>query len=48
MNRFFVAGGGGVLVEGINRVLATRHEVMSTDINLTSPWLSKLDFRDFG
>jgi dTDP-4-dehydrorhamnose reductase len=47
MSRFFVAGGGGMLGEGINRVLATRHEVMSTDINLTSPWLSKLDFRDF-
>jgi dTDP-4-dehydrorhamnose reductase len=47
MSRFFVAGGGGMLGEGINRVLATRHDVMSTDINLTSPWLSKLDFRDF-
>lgn len=47
MSRVFIAGGGGMLGEGMRRVLGERHELHVTDKSLTSPWVSFLDFRDF-
>jgi dTDP-4-dehydrorhamnose reductase len=47
MTRIFIAGGGGMLGEGMYRVLRPRHELLVTDIALTSSWVSSLDFRDF-
>jgi dTDP-4-dehydrorhamnose reductase len=47
MSRIFIAGGGGMLGEGMHRVLAQRHELSITDISLTSPWITPLDFRNF-
>ena len=47
MSRVFIAGGGGMLGEGMRRVLGERHELHVTDKSITSPWVSFLDFRDF-
>jgi dTDP-4-dehydrorhamnose reductase len=45
--RTYMAGAGGMLGEGFHHVLAPRHELRCTDIDVNAPWLSLLDFRDF-
>ena len=45
--RIYVAGSGGMLGEGFYEVLASRHTLRCTDIDINSSWLSFIDFRDF-
>jgi dTDP-4-dehydrorhamnose reductase len=45
--RIYMAGSGGMLGEGFHDVLANRHELRCTDIDVNADWLSFLDFRDF-
>lgn len=45
--RIYMAGSGGMLGEGFHDVLADRHELRCTDIDVNADWLSFLDFRDF-
>jgi dTDP-4-dehydrorhamnose reductase len=45
--RIYMAGSGGMLGEGFHDVLAGRHQLRCTDIDVNSDWLSSLDFRDF-
>jgi dTDP-4-dehydrorhamnose reductase len=45
--RIYMAGSGGMLGEGFHDVLADRHELKCTDIDVNADWLSFLDFRDF-
>lgn len=47
MNKIFIAGGGGMLGEGMYRVLSKNHNLKITDKNLTSSWIENLDFRNF-
>jgi dTDP-4-dehydrorhamnose reductase len=43
--RIYMAGSGGMLGEGFHDVLAERHELRCTDIDVNADWLSHLDFR---
>lgn len=45
--RIYIAGAGGMLGDAFHRVFGAEHELKCTDIDLNSPWLSLLDFRDF-
>ena len=45
--RIYMAGSGGMLGEGFHDVLAERHTLRCTDIDVNADWLSLLDFRDF-
>lgn len=45
--RVHLAGVGGMLGEALHRVLAEKHELMCTDIDVNEPWLEKCDFRNF-
>jgi dTDP-4-dehydrorhamnose reductase len=45
--RIYMAGAGGMLGDAFHHVFGQSHELMCTDIDLNSPWLSLLDFRDF-
>ena len=45
--RIYIAGSGGMLGEGVHRVLSEHHELRCTDIDLNAPWLEMCDFRDF-
>jgi dTDP-4-dehydrorhamnose reductase len=45
--RVYLAGVGGMLGEAVHKVLAEKHELLCTDIDINEPWLSKCDFRDF-
>jgi dTDP-4-dehydrorhamnose reductase len=45
--RIYMAGSGGMLGEGFHDVLAERHRLRCTDIDVNADWLSLLDFRDF-
>lgn len=45
--RIYLAGVGGMLGEALHKVLAKRHELLCTDIDVNEPWLSFSDFRDF-
>ena len=45
--RIYVAGSGGMLGEGFHDVLAERHVLRCTDIDVNADWLTFLDFRDF-
>jgi dTDP-4-dehydrorhamnose reductase len=45
--KIYIAGAGGMLGEAMFRVLGMLLRVMCTDIDLTEPWLSYCDFRDF-
>lgn len=45
--RIYMAGSGGMLGEGFHDVLADRHTLRCTDIDVNADWLSFLDFRDF-
>ena len=45
--RIFLAGVGGMLGEAIHKVLAEKHDLTCTDIDVNEAWLEKCDFRDF-
>jgi dTDP-4-dehydrorhamnose reductase len=45
--KIFLAGVGGMLGQGLHRVLSGKHELYCTDLNAHKPWLHKSDFRDF-
>jgi dTDP-4-dehydrorhamnose reductase len=45
--RIYMAGAGGMLGEGFHDVLAPRHEIIASDIDVNADWLTFLDFRDF-
>jgi len=45
--RVFLSGVGGMLGEAIHKVLAEKHELQCTDIDVNETWLEKCDFRDF-
>lgn len=45
--RIYMAGAGGMLGEGFHDVLAPRHTLKCSDIDVNDDWLSFLDFRDF-
>jgi len=45
--RIYLAGVGGMLGEALHKVLAEKHELMCTDIDVNESWLEKCDFRDF-
>lgn len=45
--RIYLAGVGGMLGEALHKVLASKHELLCTDIDVNEPWLQKCDFRDF-
>lgn len=43
----FLAGVGGMLGEAIHKVLAEKHDLTCTDIDVNEAWLEKCDFREF-
>jgi dTDP-4-dehydrorhamnose reductase len=45
--RIYIAGAGGMLGEAFHRVFGDAHELKCSDIDVNTPWLSLLDFRDF-
>jgi dTDP-4-dehydrorhamnose reductase len=45
--RIYIAGGGGMLGDAFHRVFGAAHLLRCSDIDVNSPWLSYLDFRDF-
>ena len=45
--RIYLAGSGGMLGEGFHDVLAEKHALRCTDIDVNADWLTFLDFRDF-
>ena len=45
--RIYMAGCGGMLGDAFHDVMAGRHVLTCTDIDLNTEWLSFLDFRDF-
>jgi dTDP-4-dehydrorhamnose reductase len=45
--RAYLAGVGGMLGEAIHKVLAEKHELMCSDIDVNEPWIEKCDFRNF-
>jgi dTDP-4-dehydrorhamnose reductase len=45
--RIYLTGVGGMLGEALHKVLAEKHELLCTDIDVNEPWLLKGDFRDF-
>jgi dTDP-4-dehydrorhamnose reductase len=46
ISRIYIAGAGGMLGEAFYRVLNDKYSIKYSDINLSSPWLDYLDFRD--
>jgi len=47
MKRIYIAGCGGMLGEAFYTQFSEDFELKCTDIDVNSPWLSYLDFRDF-
>ena len=45
--RVYLAGVGGMLGEALHNVLAEKHELMCTDLDVNEPWLERCDFRNF-
>ena len=45
--RVYLAGVGGMLGEALHKVLAEKHELLCTDLNVNEPWLENCDFRNF-
>jgi dTDP-4-dehydrorhamnose reductase len=45
--RIYLAGVGGMLGEALHKVLAEKHEVLCTDLDVNEPWLDRCDFRNF-
>jgi len=45
--RIYIAGAGGMLGDAFHRVFGPAHELSCSDIDVNSPWLNFLDFRDF-
>jgi len=45
--RVYLAGVGGMLGEALHKVLAEKHQLLCTDLDVNEPWLQKCDFRDF-
>jgi dTDP-4-dehydrorhamnose reductase len=45
--RIYMAGVGGMLGEALHKILAEKHELKCTDIDVNETWLEKCDFRDF-
>lgn len=46
--RMYIAGCGGMLGEAFHAQFSGTHQLRCTDIDVNEPWLSHLDFRDFG
>lgn len=46
MKRIYIAGCGGMLGEAFQKCFSKDYELRCTDIDVNSPWLSYLDFRD--
>ncbi len=44
--KIYLAGCGGMLGEAFHSIFSNDYELRCTDIDLTEPWLSYLDFRD--
>jgi len=47
MKRIYIAGCGGMLGDAFYKIFEKNYIVKCTDIDVNSPWLSYLDFRDF-
>jgi dTDP-4-dehydrorhamnose reductase len=47
IKRIYIAGCGGMLGDAFYKVFGVDYELKCTDIDVNSPWLSYLDFRDF-
>lgn len=45
--RVYLAGSGGMLGEALHKVLAEKHALLCTDVDLNEPWLEYSDFRVF-
>jgi nucleoside-diphosphate-sugar epimerase len=45
--RIYIAGCGGMLGDAFHRIFSAAHQLKCSDIDVNSPWLSYLDFRDF-
>jgi dTDP-4-dehydrorhamnose reductase len=45
--RIYIAGCGGMLGDAFHRIFGEKHQLKCSDIDVNSPWLSYLDFRDF-
>lgn len=45
--KIYIAGAGGMLGEAFYKVFSCDNELMCTDIDLNSSWLSYMDFRDY-
>jgi len=45
--KIYLAGVGGMLGEALHKVLANKHELMCSDIDVNEPWLQHCDFRNF-
>ena len=45
--KIYIAGAGGMLGEAFYKIFSIDNELMCTDIDVNSPWLSYLDFRDY-
>jgi dTDP-4-dehydrorhamnose reductase len=45
--RIYIAGCGGMLGDAFHRVFGAGHDLKCSDLDVNSPWLSYLDFRDF-
>jgi dTDP-4-dehydrorhamnose reductase len=47
MKKIFIAGGGGMLGEAFYNVFKDQYDLLVTDKDVNSNWISFLDFRDF-
>ena len=47
MKRIYIGGCGGMLGDAFYKVFSAMYDLKCTDIDLNSPWLSYLDFRDY-
>jgi dTDP-4-dehydrorhamnose reductase len=47
MKRIYIGGCGGMLGDAFYKVFSAKYDLKCTDIDLNSPWLSYLDFRDY-
>lgn len=45
--KIYLAGVGGMLGEALHKVLAEKHQLHCTDIDVNEPWLERSDFRVF-
>ena len=48
MRKIYIAGCGGMLGEAFQKTFGTNSILKCTDIDVNEPWITHLDFRDFG